>query len=260
MPSTQLETFRKGIGAWNREDLEAWLSYVHPEVEALPSAAKVEGRSYRGHDGLRQFWDDIDVAFDELDSSFEEIHDLGDSVLGLGRLSGKSKQGFPVDLEYAMWLRFREGLVVYFESWFDHEEGIEAAGGRASVDRVARLRVAYEAFSRGEFDRAMEAGIHPDFEYVSPSEPALHGAGNFRSWMEPDAFESQTVQPVRFETAGDKVLVYAHLRNRGAGSGIEMEAGSWTLWTFGEDDRVTKLEGFLEHQEADARRAAGLLD
>ena len=258
MPSENLESFRRGIDAWNRMDLDDWLTSVHPEIEALPSAAKVEGRSYRGHEGLREFWNDIDVAFDELDAKFEQIHDLGDSVLGLGGLKGVSKQGFPIELDYAMWLRFRDGLVVFFESWFEHEPAIEKAEAAPSVDRVARLRTAYEAFSRGEFDEAMQAGIHPDFEYVSPSEPSMHGADKFRAWMEPDAFETQTVVPERFETARDKVLVYARLRNRGAGSGIEMEAGSWTVWTFGEDERVTKLEGFLEHQEATARKAAGL--
>jgi ketosteroid isomerase-like protein len=258
VPSENVETLRKVIEAWNRMDLEAWLTFVHPEVEALPNAAKVEGRSYRGHDGLREFWNDIDVAFDELDASFEQIHDLGDSVLGLGGLKGVSKQGVPIELDYALWLCFRDGLVVFFESWFEHEPAIEKAGAEASVDRVARLQDAYDAFSRGDFDRAMEAGIHPDFEYVSPSESALRGSESFRAWMEPDAFEVMVVSPERFETTEDKVLVYARLRNRGAGSGIEMEAGSWVVWTFDEQERVTKMEGFLEHQEAGAREAAGL--
>ena len=258
MPSENVETFRKGVEAWNRMDLESWLSFVHPEVEALPSAAKVEGRSYRGHDGLRDFWSDIDVAFDELDARFAQIHDLGDSVLGLGGLKGESKQGFPIEMDYAMWLCFRDGLVVFFESWFEHEPAIEKAGARPAVDRVAKLQAAYDTFSRGEFDRALEAGIHPDFEYTSPGESSLRGAENFRAWMEPDAFESQAVEPQRFETAADKILVYSRTRSRGASSGIEMEAGTWAVWTFDAEERVTKLQAFLEHEEPAARQAAGL--
>jgi ketosteroid isomerase-like protein len=259
MPSENVETFRKGIEAWNRMDLEAWLSFVHPEVEALPSAAKVEGRSYRGHDGLRDFWSDIDVAFDQLDARFEQIHDLGDSVLGLGGLKGVSKQGVPVELDYAMWLCFRDGLVVFFESWFEHEPAIDKAGARESVERVERLRQAYEAFNRGDFDGALDHGVDPDFEYRGPGSPEpLRGADRFREWMEPDAFSSQQAEPISFEVTGDKVLIHQKARNRGAASGIEMDVESWSVWTVDDGGQMTGLQIFLPHEEPAARRAAGL--
>ena len=45
-------------------------------------------------------------------TSYEEVRDLGHSILGLGRLRGRSRQGVPVDLEYAVVVRFRDGLAV----------------------------------------------------------------------------------------------------------------------------------------------------
>lgn len=73
--------------------------------------------------------------------------------------------------------------------------------------------------------------------------------------MEPDAFESQILEPLFFQAADEKVLVHVNGRLRGAGSGIEMEVRSWAVWSFDEDERVTRIEVFLDHEEAAARRA-----
>jgi hypothetical protein len=76
--------------------------------------------------------------------------------------------------------------------------------------------------------------------------------------MEPDAFEEQVLEPLDMRFAGDKVLVRVRARARGAGSGIELDFESWTVWTFDADGLATRVEIFLDHQEADALKAAGL--
>jgi ketosteroid isomerase-like protein len=124
---------------------------------------------------------------------------------------------------------------------------------------IDRLRRAYDAFSRDDFDAALEFA-HPDIEFVPPTGEAHRGIDAFRKWMEPDAFDRQVVEPLEFYVSGNKVLVEQRLRARGAGSGIELEARSWGLWTVDEDGRALRLEGFLEHQETEARHAAGLSD
>ena len=127
MSQENLESFHRGMDAWNRGDLEAWLEWLHPEVEWHPSAALVEGGAYHGREGSRRFWNDIVGAFDELAADYEEIRELGDSaVLGLGRLRGRSRQGVPVDMEYALLVRFRDGLAVWGRSWFTHAQALEA--------------------------------------------------------------------------------------------------------------------------------------
>jgi hypothetical protein len=76
-----------------------------------------------------------------------------------------------------------------------------------------------------------------------------------RAWMEPDAFESQIVSGEVIELAHDKALLHQQTRARGAGSGIEMEIGSWSVWTIDDQGQVTRMENFLEHEEDKARRA-----
>jgi ketosteroid isomerase-like protein len=129
----------------------------------------------------------------------------------------------------------------------------------AEPENVARLRRAYEAFSRADFDAAIELGVHPDVEYVPPGgQMPIRGIERFRAWMEPDAFESQVIEPRDFRVSGNKILVFQHTKIRGAGSGIEVELESWTVWTFDDAGLVTRVEVFLPGEQAEALEAAGL--
>jgi len=123
---------------------------------------------------------------------------------------------------------------------------------------ISSLRGVYEAFNRADFDAAMEIA-HPEMEFVRPGgQSSVRGAEEMRAWMEPDAFEEQVVEPLEFTVEGEKVLVHQHTRARGAGSGIEMEIDSWAVWTLDETGLATRLEFYLNHQEAEALEAAGL--
>ena len=125
---------------------------------------------------------------------------------------------------------------------------------------VARLRRAYEAFSRADFDAAMEIA-HPDLVFFPPGGQApMNGAEAFRGWMEPDALEEQRIEPREFRVNGDKVLVHHHVWARGAGSGIELDIDAWVVWTVDEAGLVTRVEAFLPHQGSQALEAAGLAE
>ncbi len=76
--------------------------------------------------------------------------------------------------------------------------------------------------------------------------------------MEPDAFAEQRIEPLEFRVNGDKVLVRQELFARGAGSGIELDVGSWAVWTLDDEGFIARGEMFMLDQEADALEAAGL--
>ena len=127
-----------------------------------------------------------------------------------------------------------------------------------SQENIEKLRQAYEAFSRGDFDEALTFA-HPDIEFFPPGNAAPYrGIERFRTWMEPDAFDRQVIEPLEFTDSGNKVLVKQHVKSRGAGSGLELEGRSWSVWTVNEDGLATRVEGFLEQDEAQALAAAGL--
>src|SRR3712207_2042354 len=117
---------------------------------------------------------------------------------------------------------------------------------------VSRLRRSYEAYSRADFDAAIEIA-HPDIEFVPPGgQSALRGAQEFRSWMEPDALEDARIEAREVRVNGHRVLIHHHASVRGARSGIELEIDSWVVGTMDKDGRLTRLEAFLPHQKPEA--------
>ena len=107
----------------------------------------------------------------------------------------------------------------------------------------------------GELDAAVELS-HPEIVLVRPGGAGeLQGAELLRAWMEPDAFESQVTEIIGSEIHGERVLVHVCSRARGAGSGIEIDIGAWTVYSFDDEGKFTRVEIYLEHEEDEARRA-----
>ena len=128
MLQENVELLHQGVAAWNRRDLDGYLELADPEIEWYSGATRVEGGAFRGREGMRRFWTDTYAVYDELVTSIEEVREAGDMVVGLGRLRGRSKGGVPVDTQYGLVLRYRDGLLVSGSDWFSHTEALEAAG------------------------------------------------------------------------------------------------------------------------------------
>ena len=128
MLQENVELLHQGVAAWNRRDLDGYVELADPEIEWYSGATRVEGGAYRGREGMRRFWTDAYAVYDELVTSIEGVRDLGEVVVGLGRLRGRSKGGVPVDTQYGLVLRYRDGLLVSGSDWFSHAEALEAAG------------------------------------------------------------------------------------------------------------------------------------
>jgi ketosteroid isomerase-like protein len=130
-----------------------------------------------------------------------------------------------------------------------------------SRENVETARRWLEALGSQDFDAALEL-VHSDIEFVPPGDqPAYRGTESIRRWMEPDAFAKQVIEPLDFTVAPDgRILGRQHIKARGAASGIEMELTTWSVWTFDEEGLITRVEIYLPHEEARARKAAGLSD
>jgi ketosteroid isomerase-like protein len=129
---------------------------------------------------------------------------------------------------------------------------------KRDAELVAELRRALDAYGRGDFDAAMK-NVHPEIELVlSGDQQMLKGAARFRAWLEPDAFESQVIEPLDFRVVGNKVLVRQRNHIRGAGSGFEADFLFWNVYTIDEAGLTTRIEVYLHYQEAEALKALGL--
>src|SRR6476660_6206340 len=89
----------------------------------------VVGGSLWGREGSEALFADIRDTWEEHRMVIEEIRDLGESVLGLGRLEGRGRgSGVPVVVPLALVSDFRDGKVWRSRTYLDHGEALRAAG------------------------------------------------------------------------------------------------------------------------------------
>jgi ketosteroid isomerase-like protein len=129
MSEENVEAFKRGIDAYNRWDLESLLETCDPEIEWYPLSAEIEGgEAFHGHEGLRQWWANLNATIEELSVRLDEVRDLGDTVLALGHAHFRFKSGVSVDMEGGYLGRFRNGLSVWARQYPSRAEALEAAG------------------------------------------------------------------------------------------------------------------------------------
>ena len=56
-----VEIIRQFLVATTRKDVDGMVALVHDDLEFVPITAAVEGRTYAGHAGVRQFMEDLDL-------------------------------------------------------------------------------------------------------------------------------------------------------------------------------------------------------
>lgn len=100
-----------------------------PEIEWIESPSRIDGRTYRGHDGVRQALEHWLGGFDEYSFEIRKIVDCGDDVLVLGHEEGRGAvSGATVSAESYQLFTFRDGKVSRFRGFSDEASALEAAG------------------------------------------------------------------------------------------------------------------------------------
>jgi ketosteroid isomerase-like protein len=118
----------RAISGGPLEDLDRLLD---PDVEWIPINAALEGTSYRGHDGVRRWVDEMNRDWDDFEALPNEFVDLGNDrqlAFGTWRARGRGS-GVQLDAQPAAWLiRLRNGKVVRMQTFTDRADALEAAG------------------------------------------------------------------------------------------------------------------------------------
>ena len=133
MSQENVETLRRGLEAFSRADVEAALEVLDAEVEWYPAVQPMLGERtvYRGHQGVRDMFRNMDEVYLEFRIEDAEFRDLGDRVVATCRIRARGKQsGAESDSPFGYLFDFRNGTVVRVRSFLDPKEALEAAGLR----------------------------------------------------------------------------------------------------------------------------------
>lgn len=126
--SRNSELIRKSYEAWNRDDVDAWLATVRPDVEFHTSAVFPDfDPIYRGQEGLAEFWRQMHEPWGMFRIDIEQMDEQGDCfVMTLRFRATGIDSGVKVDMRFANAIRMREGLIVEIISRRTADEAREA--------------------------------------------------------------------------------------------------------------------------------------
>jgi ketosteroid isomerase-like protein len=113
--------------AFKRRDFDAFLTYMDPDIEFSSLILEVEG-VYRGHDGLRSWWEDILAVFPDWQPEVEDAREVGERVLLRVRAEGAGT-GSGIDIDRVIWqvAEVRDGRIRSWKFFRTEQEAIDAA-------------------------------------------------------------------------------------------------------------------------------------
>lgn len=130
MSPQNVEVVEQLMAAVDRRDVETFAELTTADFEWFPVfAARVEGDVYRGRGGIETFLREVDETWEQFLPVPEEYRDLGDRVLGLGRLRARGRgSGVPIDSPWAGIYDFRGREISRIRTYLDQSEALRAAG------------------------------------------------------------------------------------------------------------------------------------
>jgi ketosteroid isomerase-like protein len=113
---TNSELLLAGYDAWNREDCDAWLRLLTPDVVISTSGVFPDlSAEYCGHGEATRFWRQMQAPWEKFRIEVEHVEDDGDYAFAAIRFRGKGvDSGIEVDMRFGMAIRVRDdGLATH---------------------------------------------------------------------------------------------------------------------------------------------------
>lgn len=128
MPAGNVEIVKRGFDAFNRDGVDALLEFVHPEFEVTtPPELASEPDTYRGHDGVRRYFDSFYEAMEEIRWEPRGFHEAGDRVVVEFTLRARGKStGLDVGQEAVMVWELRDRQAIGLELFPTLDEALRS--------------------------------------------------------------------------------------------------------------------------------------
>jgi uncharacterized protein len=112
-----------------RGDLDAALEVCHPEVEFL-SVLAVDGKAYLGHDGIRQYFEDVTSAWDEWTVEVHRTADVPDGrvVIEMTMHARGRESGLPIAVFAAHVWTLKDGKLLRNQPFRESEQALREVG------------------------------------------------------------------------------------------------------------------------------------
>ena len=129
MSQQNVEVVQEIYDRLNRGDVEGVVELCDDDFLMDMSERVFNPDTYRGHDGIRRFYDGVSDAWESYRWNVEETRVEGEMVVAMLHCQGRSREGGPqVDRRVAWLWKLREGRAVALRAYRDRADALEAAG------------------------------------------------------------------------------------------------------------------------------------
>ncbi len=132
MSEENVELVYRVNDAVNRRDLDTLLAVADPEVEYSPLVQALEGGGpFRGHAGIRSWWQNMFGIAPDFSTEVEDVRDLGEVTVARVRLRGHGKaSGATIDRHAWQVAEWRERKCVRWRTFDSEAMALKSAGLR----------------------------------------------------------------------------------------------------------------------------------
>src|ERR1700736_197797 len=119
MAQENVEIVGQALDAFNSRDITRILALTHPDFEGeIPPEVSAEPDTYRGHDGIRRYFESFWYAMDEIHFEAERLSDIGQSVVVALRMTARGRHtAIPVEQRVAgVWI-VNDGRVIRIRTY-----------------------------------------------------------------------------------------------------------------------------------------------
>jgi ketosteroid isomerase-like protein len=129
VPREDFEVVRTAWEGFSQNRVDDVLRHLHSDVELIPFGAAMEGRSYRGHAGVREWWEhEIEANWETFETHAEDFEQVGDRLVVFGHWVARGRTS-GVDLyRRATWVvDVTDGKISRWQTYTDRDEALRAA-------------------------------------------------------------------------------------------------------------------------------------
>lgn len=129
MAREKVELVKKGYEAWNSGDRQWVLDHMSEDVEWTTPPDDPDPGTYRGHEGVLNFWAQWRAAVGQLRFEPKEMLEVGDHVVVAAERSGVGEtSGLAVTDTVTQVFTFEGDTCVGVHEFYDHGEAMRSIG------------------------------------------------------------------------------------------------------------------------------------
>jgi ketosteroid isomerase-like protein len=128
MSRENLEIVRQAYESWSATR-SLNLDLLDPEVEWNTANTLDGGAVLHGHEGVREWFRQMERVWEDMWWEIERVHDLDDRVLAITRATARGRgSGVAVEMRIATVWTLKGGKVTKVETYMDPDDALEAVG------------------------------------------------------------------------------------------------------------------------------------